>query len=53
LLDEHLCFLKSQNELNETIIKEILIADIETISKGLISIIKKDGVKQITDRILA
>lgn len=52
LLDEHLCFLKSQNELDETIIEEILGTDIEAISKSLISIIKKDGVKQITDRIL-
>jgi len=52
LLDSNLCFLKSQNNLDEKIIEEILTTDIENISKNLIKIIKKDGVKQITDKIL-
>jgi UDP-N-acetylglucosamine--N-acetylmuramyl-(pentapeptide) pyrophosphoryl-undecaprenol N-acetylglucosamine transferase len=52
LLDSNLCFLKLQNELNSSILDEIFKSDLETISKSLINIIKKDGVKQITDRIL-
>jgi len=53
LFDTHLCFLKTQNELDEKILNEILESDIETISKGLTTTIKKDGVKQIIDKILA
>ncbi len=52
LLDENVCFLKLQKELDETILEEIFSADLEKISKNLIGIIKKDGVKQITDKIL-
>ncbi len=52
LLDGGLCFLKLQNELDPSILDEIFASDLETISKSLINIIKKDGVKQITDKIL-
>lgn len=52
LLDDNLCFLKLQNELDIAVLDEIFASDIETISKNLINIIKKDGVKQITDKIL-
>ena len=56
LYDGGLCLLKNQNEIKESmthdILKEILSTPIEKISKTLISIIKKDGVKQIVDKIL-
>lgn len=52
LFDSGLCLLKTQTELNGNEIDEILNCDIETISKGLLLLIKKDGVKQIIDRIL-
>ena len=52
LLDSKLCFLKLQNELTPTVLDEIFTSNLETMSKNLINIIKKDGVKQIVDRIL-
>lgn len=52
LLDSNLCFLKLQNELNPSILDEIFATNLETISKSLLRMIKKDGVKQITDKIL-
>lgn len=52
LLDDNLCFLSRQTELNEKLLEDILKSDIKTISSGLIKNIKKDGVKLIVDRIL-
>ena len=52
LLDDNLCFLKTQEELNTNILDEILNSNIKQISTELISTIKKDGVKQIVQEIL-
>ncbi len=52
LLDNKLCFLSLQNQLDPKLLDDIFKADLETISKSLINMIKKDGVKQITDKIL-
>jgi len=52
LLDDNLCLLKKQEELNIDILDNILNLDIENISKNLISSISKDGVIKIVDKIL-
>ena len=52
LLDDNMCLLKTQKELNENIIEDILKLDISTISNKLINSIQKDGVKLIVDEIL-
>jgi len=52
LLDDNLCFLKTQEQLNSDIILEILNSDIKSISERLINVIKKDGVKKIINHIL-
>jgi len=53
LHNNKLCFLKIQKELNETVLEDILNADIQTISKNLINTIQKDGTKKIVDKILS
>lgn len=55
LQDEKLCILKMQNELDngDKIIEEMLNTNLEEISSKLIKMIKKDGVKQIIDKILS
>ena len=55
LQDEKLCILKMQNELDngDKIVEEILNTNLEEISNKLIKMIKKDGVKQIIDKILS
>ena len=52
LLDDNMCLLKTQKELNENIIEDILNLDISSISNKLINSIKKDGVKLIVDEIV-
>jgi len=52
LLDDNICLLKTQKELNNDILNDILNIDIKTISNNLISSIKKDGVKQIVNKII-
>jgi len=52
LLDDELCFLANQNDLNENILDNILSSDINTMSSNLIKSIKKDGVKLIVNKIL-
>lgn len=55
LKDSNLAILKLQNELNDNdkIFDEILNLNLETVSSQLIKMIKKDGVKQIVDRVLS
>ena len=53
LLDDNMCLLKTQNQLDENIVDEILNLDISAISNKLIESIKKDGVKQIVQKILS
>jgi len=52
LLDDNMCLLKTQKELNENIIEDILNLDISSISNKLVNSIKKDGVKLIVDEIV-
>ena len=52
LLNDNLCFLKTQEQLNINILDEILNSNIEQISRNLINTIKKDGVKKIVNKIL-
>ena len=52
LLDNNLCFLKTQKKLDENIILDILKTDIKSISQKLIDSIQQDGVKKIVDKIL-
>ncbi len=52
LVDKKLAFLKKQNELDENYFFECLNEDLQTISKELINIIKKNGIKEIVDVIL-
>ncbi|MEA2018362.1 MAG: undecaprenyldiphospho-muramoylpentapeptide beta-N-acetylglucosaminyltransferase [Campylobacterota bacterium] len=52
LVDNELCFLQNENELDENYFFECLDKDIETKSKQLIEIIKKDAVKNIAKEIL-
>ena len=49
LQDNGLCFLKRENELNPSIIDEILNSDISKMSYGLNNTIKQDGAKGIVD----
>lgn len=49
LLDNDMCFLKKENELDENYLYDILKKDIEPISSKLIDTIKKDAVKNIVD----
>ncbi len=49
LLDQRLCFLQTEAELEQNIIKDILNKDIEKMSLGLTKTIKKDAVKNIID----
>jgi UDP-N-acetylglucosamine--N-acetylmuramyl-(pentapeptide) pyrophosphoryl-undecaprenol N-acetylglucosamine transferase len=51
LLDDNLCFLQTQEELSESILNDILKADIQDISQNLIKTIQKDGVKKIVSQI--
>lgn len=55
LQDEKLCILKMQNELDDgdKIVEEILNINLKETSDRLIKMIKKDGVKQIIDKILS
>jgi len=53
LLENNLCLLRLQNQLDKKVLEEIFNTDIETISGNLINTIKQDGVKQIIDRIIA
>jgi len=52
LLDDGLCLLKTQEQLDENVLKEIFKLDISSISSKLVNSIKKDGVKLIVDKIL-
>jgi UDP-N-acetylglucosamine--N-acetylmuramyl-(pentapeptide) pyrophosphoryl-undecaprenol N-acetylglucosamine transferase len=52
LLNDNLCLLSRQNDLDEKILDDILTLDIKDISNRLINTIKKDGVKLIVDKIL-
>jgi UDP-N-acetylglucosamine--N-acetylmuramyl-(pentapeptide) pyrophosphoryl-undecaprenol N-acetylglucosamine transferase len=52
LLDDDLCLLSRQNDLDEKILGQILDLDIKDVSNRLINTIKKDGVKLIVDKIL-
>ena len=51
LQERGLCFLKRENELDESIIDEILSTDISKMSLGLDNIIKQGGAKKIVDYI--
>lgn len=53
LLDDNLCLLKTQNELNNETINDILNFPLKDVSQNLINIIKKDGVKQIVKKIIS
>ena len=53
LLDQNLCFLKRENELDESIIDTILSTDISAMSLGLNYTIKQGGAKRIVDFIEA
>ncbi len=52
LLDDGLCVLKTQEQLDENVLEEIFNLDISSISSKLINSIKKDGVKLIVDEIV-
>ncbi len=52
LLDDNLCFLKKEDELDEQYFKKILQSDIKSISKTLIQSINKNGVVKIVDEVL-
>ncbi len=52
LVDKKLAFLKSQNKLDEKFFLECLNSDLKKISEGLITSIKKNGIKDIVDIIL-
>jgi UDP-N-acetylglucosamine--N-acetylmuramyl-(pentapeptide) pyrophosphoryl-undecaprenol N-acetylglucosamine transferase len=52
LLDNNLCFLQKENELNLDYFKDILKVNIKPISQNLINSIKKDGAKKIIDFVL-
>ncbi len=52
LLDDKLCFLKKEDELDEQYFKEILQSDIKSMSKTLIQSINKNGVIKIIDEVL-
>jgi UDP-N-acetylglucosamine--N-acetylmuramyl-(pentapeptide) pyrophosphoryl-undecaprenol N-acetylglucosamine transferase len=52
LLDDELCFLQKENELNIQYFKQILDSNIQIKSENLIKTIQKDGVKKIVDKIL-
>jgi len=49
LLENHLCYLQSENELSENYFFECLEKDLEEKSKKLIQCIEKDAVKRIAD----
>jgi len=49
LLDNHLCYLQSENELDENYFFKCLEKDLEEKSKKLIYCIEKDAVKRIAD----
>jgi UDP-N-acetylglucosamine--N-acetylmuramyl-(pentapeptide) pyrophosphoryl-undecaprenol N-acetylglucosamine transferase len=49
LLDDNLCFLQKEDELNLNYFKDILKVDIKPISQNLISSIRKNGAKKIID----
>lgn len=52
LLEDNLCYLKTQKELDENTILDILKSDMKSISQHLIKTIQKDGVKKIIDKII-
>ncbi len=52
LLDDNLCFLKKEDELDVKYFKDILEKDIKTISQTLIKSIHANGVKKIVNEIL-
>ncbi|HIP12003.1 MAG TPA: undecaprenyldiphospho-muramoylpentapeptide beta-N-acetylglucosaminyltransferase [Arcobacter sp.] len=52
LLDDKLCLVKKQDELNETIVEDILKLDMRTISTNLLSTISQNGVEKIVDKII-
>ncbi len=49
LLENHLCYLQSENELSENYFFECLEKDLEEKSKKLVQCIEKDAVKRIAD----
>ena len=49
LYDKNLCFLKRENELDESIVDTILSTGISKMSLGLNSVIKQGGAKKIVD----
>ena len=53
LLDNNLCFLKTQKELNQNILDDIFNKDIKKMSESLINSIKKDGIKNIVNKIIS
>ena len=53
LLDDNMCILKMQEDLDENIIDEILNTNVKQISEKLIDSINKDGVKEIVDKIIS
>ncbi len=52
LLNQNLCFLSTEKDLDISLIKDILNKDIKPISEKLILTIKKDGAKKIISKIL-
>ena len=52
LLDNNLCLLKEQKDLNINILDEILNLDIKSTSSKLIESIKENGVEKIVNKIL-
>jgi len=53
LINNNLCFLQTEDELNTKYFKNILKTNIEKISKGLIKSINKNGIQSIVDKIIA
>ncbi len=52
LLDDNLCFLKVEKELDKKYFEEILNKDIKKMSEILIESISQNGVKKIVDKVL-
>ncbi|MCK5110155.1 MAG: undecaprenyldiphospho-muramoylpentapeptide beta-N-acetylglucosaminyltransferase [Arcobacteraceae bacterium] len=52
LLDDNLCFLKKEDELDDEYFKQILQSDIKPISQTLIDSISQNGVVKIVDEVL-
>lgn len=52
LLEQGLCFIKRENELDENFFLSCLTSDIHMMSKGLVNSILLDGIKSMVDIIL-